>query len=95
MIEEAALGTTFATPGCSWQEEIAVMVEPLATPSIAMFPCLSKSLPPVNIQTPETFRSEDESLVGYELIEVLSKFKLSKVSPLSPLIIMNHPQALK
>jgi hypothetical protein len=30
------------------------------------------------------FRSEEEQLVGHELIEALSNFKLSNVPPLSP-----------
>jgi hypothetical protein len=61
------------------------MVEQLDNPPpIDMSLCLSKPLPPINIQTPEMFRSEDEQLVGHKLIEVLSKFKLSKVPPLSP-----------
>jgi hypothetical protein len=45
---------------------------------------LSKSLSPVDIHTPEMFKSEDEQLVGHELIIALSKFKLSNVPPLSP-----------
>jgi hypothetical protein len=32
------------------------------------------------------FRSEDEQLIGYELIKALKNFKLSLVSPLSPSI---------
>jgi hypothetical protein len=84
MIEEAALGTTVTAPGRSCQQEIAVMVEQANPSPIAISPCLNKSLSPVDIQTPEIFRSEDEQLVGHELIETLSKFKLSKVPPLSP-----------
>jgi hypothetical protein len=85
MIEEAALGTTIAAPGHSFYEEIAIMVEQHANPPpTAMLPCLSNPLPHVDIQTPEIFRSEEEQLVGHELIEALSKFKLSKVPPLSP-----------
>jgi hypothetical protein len=84
MVEDAALGTTISAPGCSCQEEIVVMVKQLDnSPLIVMSPCLSKPLPPVNIQTPEMFRSEDEQLVEHELIEALSKFKLSNMPPLS------------
>jgi hypothetical protein len=61
------------------------MVEQLdSPPPIAMSPFLRKPLPPVDIQTPKMFRSEDEQLVGHDLIEALSKFKLSKIPPLSP-----------
>jgi hypothetical protein len=85
VVEEATLGTTITAPGHSCQEEIAIMVAQLDNPPpIAMSPCSSKPLPPVDIQTPEIFRSEEEKLVGQELIEALSKFKLSKVPPLSP-----------
>jgi hypothetical protein len=49
-----------------------------------MSPGLSNPLPLVDIQTPEILRSEEEQFVGHELIEALSKFKLSKVTPLSP-----------
>jgi hypothetical protein len=84
VVEEATLGTTIAAPGHSCQEEITVMVEQLDNPPpIVMSPCLSKLLLPVDIQTPEMFRSEDEQLVGHELIEALSKFKLSNVPHLS------------
>jgi hypothetical protein len=65
VIEEAALGTTVAAPGRSCQEEIAVMVEQLANPPlIAISSCLSKPLPPVDIQTQQLFKSEEEQLVG-------------------------------
>jgi hypothetical protein len=85
MVEEATLGTTIATPGCSFQEEITILVEQQANPPlIAMSPGLSNPLPPIDIKTPEIFRSEEEQLVTYDLIEALSKFKLSKVPPLSP-----------
>jgi hypothetical protein len=58
MIEEATLGIIIVALGHSCQEEIAVMVEQLdSPPPIAMSPCLSKPLPPVNIQTPEIFRN--------------------------------------
>jgi hypothetical protein len=67
------------------QEKIVVMVEQLANPPpIGMSLCLNNLLPPVEIQTLEMFRSEDEQLVGHELVEALRKFKLSKVPPLSP-----------
>jgi hypothetical protein len=49
------------------QEKIVVMVEQLANPPpIGMSLCLSNLLPPVEIQTLEMFRSEDEQLVGHE-----------------------------
>jgi hypothetical protein len=85
MVDEAALGTTITSPGRSFQQEIAVMVEQQVNPPpTAMPPCLSNPLPLVDIQTPEIFRSEEEQLVGHELIQALIKFKLSKVPPLSP-----------
>jgi hypothetical protein len=85
MVDEAALGTTITALGRSFQQEIAVMVEQQAnSPPTAMPSCLSNPLPIVDIQTPEIFRSEEEQLVGHELIQALSKFKLSKVPPLSP-----------
>jgi hypothetical protein len=37
-----------------------------------------------DIQTPMIFRSEDEQLVGHELIKVLRNLELSLVPPLSP-----------
>jgi hypothetical protein len=61
VVEDVALGTTIVAPGRSCQEEIAVMVEQLDTPPpIAMSPCLSKPLSPIDIQTSEMFRSEEE-----------------------------------
>jgi hypothetical protein len=76
---------TIAAWGPSCREEIVVMVEQLDNPPpIVMFSCLSKPLPLVDIQTPQIFKSEEEQLVEHELIEALSKFKLSKVPPLSP-----------
>jgi hypothetical protein len=61
------------------------MVEQSANPPpTAMSPCLSNPLLPIeDIQTLGMFRSEDEQLVGDELIEALRKPKLSKVPPLS------------
>jgi hypothetical protein len=73
MVEEVALGITIAALSRSCQEEIAVTVEQLDNPPlITMSPCLSKLLPSVDIQTPQIFRSEDEQLVGHELIEALN-----------------------
>jgi hypothetical protein len=73
MVEEVALGITIAALSHSCQEEIAITVEQLDNPPlITMSPCLSKLLPSVDIQTPQIFRSEDEQLVGHELIEALS-----------------------
>jgi hypothetical protein len=96
MVEEVALGITIAALSRSCQEEIAVTVEQLDNPPlITMSPCLSKLLPSVDIQTPQIFRSEDEQLVGHELIEALSNFKLSKVPLCPPLVVMNHSRALK
>jgi hypothetical protein len=81
VIEEAALGTTVVASGRSCQEEIAIMVEQLSNPPlIAISSCLSKPLPPVDIQTQQLCKSEEEQLVG---------------PPLSPLVTMNHPWALK
>jgi hypothetical protein len=62
------------------------MVEqPTNPPSTAMSPCLSNPLPPVDdIQTLGMFRSEEEQLVGHELIEALRKIKLSNAPHLSP-----------
>jgi hypothetical protein len=84
MVEETAFGTTIVALGHSFQEEMAVMMEQQANPPpTAMSPGLSNSLPPVDIKTSKIFKSEEEQLVGYELIEALSKFKLSNVPPLS------------
>jgi hypothetical protein len=61
------------------------MVEQQANPPLtAMSSCLSNPLSPIDIQIPKIFRSEEEQLVRHELIEVLSKFKLSKVPYLFP-----------
>jgi hypothetical protein len=62
------------------------MVEQMTNPpSSAMSPCLvNLPLPLENIQTPMLFRSEEEQLVGHDLIKALSKLKLSTVPPLSP-----------
>jgi hypothetical protein len=86
MVEETVLGATISAPGRSCEKEIAGMVEqPTNPPSTAMSPCLSNPLPPVDdIQTPGMFRSEDEQLVGHELIEALRKIKLPNVPHLSP-----------
>jgi hypothetical protein len=66
MVEDAVLKTTIAAPGRSCQEKITVMVEQVDNPHlIVMSSCLSKPLPPIDIQTPKIFRSEDEQLVGH------------------------------
>jgi hypothetical protein len=51
------------------------------------------NLPPPreDFQTPLIFRSEDEQLVGYELIKALLISKLSLLSPLSPI---SHRESL-
>jgi hypothetical protein len=65
------LGTIIAALGCSCKEKITVTVEQLKNPHlIVMSTCLSKLLPPVDIQTPEMFRSEEEQFVRHELIDV-------------------------
>jgi hypothetical protein len=43
-----------------------------------------------NIQTPMLFKSEEEQLVGHDLIKALNELKLSSIPPLSPLVVMNH-----
>jgi hypothetical protein len=62
------------------------MVVQLANPlSTAMSSCLDNlSHPFADIQTLVMFRSENDQLVGHELIKALSIFKLSLVPPLSP-----------
>jgi hypothetical protein len=83
------LGTIIAALGCSCKEKITVTVEQLKNPHlIVMSTCLSKLLPPVDIQTPEMFRSEEEQFVRHELIDV-------PPLPPPPLIVMNLPRALK
>jgi hypothetical protein len=37
-----------------------------------------------NIQTPMLFKSEEEQLVGHDLIKALNELKLSSIPPLSP-----------
>jgi hypothetical protein len=86
MVEEVALGAIIGAPGHSCDEEIAGIVEqPTNPPPTTMSPYLSNPLPLLDdIQTPGMFRSEDEQLVGHELIKALRKIKLSKVPLLFP-----------
>jgi hypothetical protein len=74
VIEEAALGATIDVLFGSSQEEVAGMVEQLTNrPPAVMPPCLGTPLPSVeDTQTPVTIRSEDEQLIGHELIRALS-----------------------
>jgi hypothetical protein len=86
MVEDVALGASVGALFHSCQEDAVGMVEQLAnTPPSVMSPCLSNLLPSVeDIHTLVLFKSEDEQLVGHELIKALRSFKLSMVSSLSP-----------
>jgi hypothetical protein len=86
MVEGAAMGVTIDVPFHYCHEKVAGMAEHMANPPLtAMLPCLGNlPLPLENIQMPMLFRSEDEQLVGHNLIKDLSNLKLSAVPPLSP-----------
>jgi hypothetical protein len=86
MVEEAIMGAMIDMSIHSCKKKVAGMVVQLANPpSTAMSPCLDNLPHPfIDIQTPVMFRSEEEQLVGHELIKSLSTFKLSLVPPLSP-----------
>jgi hypothetical protein len=85
MVEEETLGASVGAPCRSYLKELVSMVEQPANPlPTTLSSCLS-NLPLIeDVQTPVMFRTEEEQLVGHELIKALRNFKLSPVSPLSP-----------
>jgi hypothetical protein len=92
MVEDVALRATVSAPSHSCQEEIVGMLEQLVNPPpTAMSPSLCNLFHPVeDIWTLGIFRSENEQLIGHELIKALRKLKLSKI-PLSPSSLHESP----
>jgi hypothetical protein len=106
MVEEATMRATVDMSVRSSKKKVAGMVVHLANPlPIAMSSCLDNPHSFTNIQSPVMFISEDEQLIGHELIKALSTFKLSLVPPLSPSsrhesppnnnAIVVHPRAIR
>jgi hypothetical protein len=86
MVEEATMRAIVDVPLHCCHEKVADMVEQMTNPlPIVMSPCLGNlPLPLENIQSPMLFRSEEEQLIGHDLIKSLSKLKLSTVPPMPP-----------